>query len=342
MTRPTASSGSDELLARAVEPLRPEGRPLYAGLRSQPTAGLDARRRCGAWPTCCASTAATPHRRLRSPPASTPPRSACSASCGGGWPMRSYSRTRAWTDAQFDAATERLQSRGVLEPTARSPTHGRDVREEIEQVDRPPDGRARSPRSATTPTSCSPCSSRGARRSARSSATSSGRTTCRAGRPLTGGASSADAGGVAFCGDGARSLAGADRRCADPSSSPRSPGGTTPVTPRPTASATSSSRGTRRRSPRSTRRSSPTSPPCDRTCASTPTAGATIVWPTVGLWSASTPGGDVILVLGPEPALRWKLFVEQIVGVAGGDGRVDAAHARRAARRRARTPATCG
>jgi proteasome assembly chaperone (PAC2) family protein len=41
-----------------------------------------------------------------------------------------------------------------------------------------------------------------------------------------------------------------------------------------------------------------------------------IVWPTVGMWSASTPGGDVILVLGPEPALRWQLFVEQIMGVA--------------------------
>ena len=42
----------------------------------------------------------------------------------------------------------------------------------------------------------------------------------------------------------------------------------------------------------------------------------TIVWPTVGIWSASTPGGDVILVLGPEPALRWRLFTEQIVGLA--------------------------
>jgi len=41
-----------------------------------------------------------------------------------------------------------------------------------------------------------------------------------------------------------------------------------------------------------------------------------IVWPTVGLWSASVPGGDVIIVLGPEPALRWRLFTEQIVGVA--------------------------
>lgn len=40
-----------------------------------------------------------------------------------------------------------------------------------------------------------------------------------------------------------------------------------------------------------------------------------IVWPTVGLWSASTPGGDVILMLGPEPALRWRLFTDQIVGI---------------------------
>lgn len=41
-----------------------------------------------------------------------------------------------------------------------------------------------------------------------------------------------------------------------------------------------------------------------------------IVWPTVGVWSASLPGTDVVLVLGPEPALRWRLFSEQIVGIA--------------------------
>ncbi len=40
-----------------------------------------------------------------------------------------------------------------------------------------------------------------------------------------------------------------------------------------------------------------------------------IVWPTVGVWSASLPGGDVILLLGPEPALRWRLFTEQVVGI---------------------------
>jgi proteasome assembly chaperone (PAC2) family protein len=41
-----------------------------------------------------------------------------------------------------------------------------------------------------------------------------------------------------------------------------------------------------------------------------------IVWPTVGVWSASLPGTDVILVLGPEPALRWRLFSEQVTGIA--------------------------
>ncbi|MDO8362263.1 MAG: PAC2 family protein [Actinomycetota bacterium] len=45
-------------------------------------------------------------------------------------------------------------------------------------------------------------------------------------------------------------------------------------------------------------------------------AKRSIVWPTVGIWSASTPGGDVILVLGPEPALRWRLFTQQVIGVA--------------------------
>jgi hypothetical protein len=40
-----------------------------------------------------------------------------------------------------------------------------------------------------------------------------------------------------------------------------------------------------------------------------------IVWPTVGAWSASTPGGDVILLLGPEPAMQWRLFGEQVLGI---------------------------
>lgn len=41
-----------------------------------------------------------------------------------------------------------------------------------------------------------------------------------------------------------------------------------------------------------------------------------IVWPAIGVWAASLPGTDVVLLLGPEPALRWRLFSEQITGLA--------------------------
>jgi hypothetical protein len=41
-----------------------------------------------------------------------------------------------------------------------------------------------------------------------------------------------------------------------------------------------------------------------------------IVWPTVGVWAASLPGTDVVLVLGPEPSLRWRTFCEQLTGIA--------------------------
>lgn len=46
--------------------------------------------------------------------------------------------------------------------------------------------------------------------------------------------------------------------------------------------------------------------------------GATreIVWPQVAVWAASTPGSDVLLVLGPEPNFRWRTFCEQIVELA--------------------------
>lgn len=41
-----------------------------------------------------------------------------------------------------------------------------------------------------------------------------------------------------------------------------------------------------------------------------------IVWPTVGVWAANLPGADALLILGPEPALRWRLFCDQLVGIA--------------------------
>jgi proteasome assembly chaperone (PAC2) family protein len=41
-----------------------------------------------------------------------------------------------------------------------------------------------------------------------------------------------------------------------------------------------------------------------------------IVWPANELWAASTPGGDVLLLLGTEPQLRWRTFCRQITAIA--------------------------
>ncbi|MBI5087453.1 MAG: hypothetical protein HZB15_00895, partial [Actinobacteria bacterium] len=48
-----------------------------------------------------------------------------------GLPMRSYSRTRAWTEAQFDAAHERLRSRGLVDDVGFTEA-GRAAREAVE------------------------------------------------------------------------------------------------------------------------------------------------------------------------------------------------------------------
>ncbi len=41
-----------------------------------------------------------------------------------------------------------------------------------------------------------------------------------------------------------------------------------------------------------------------------------IVWPPNELWAASTPGADVLLLLGTEPQLKWRTFCRQITAVA--------------------------
>ncbi len=119
-----------ELLARAVEPLRPEGRPLYAGVRSlrMPESSLGAVWRMGdmlreyrgdshttAWVS--AGFDATEIGLL--------------SELYWGLPMRSYSRTRAWTDDQFDAAQQRLRARGLIDDNGFTEA-GRATREDIE------------------------------------------------------------------------------------------------------------------------------------------------------------------------------------------------------------------
>jgi hypothetical protein len=127
---PAGAERAAELLARAVEPLRPEGRPLFAGTLAQamPDTALGRVWRLGdmlreyrgdshtaAW--ISADLDATEIGLL--------------SELYWGLPMRSYSRTRAWTDAQFDAAHERLQQRGLVDATGFTDA-GRALREQVE------------------------------------------------------------------------------------------------------------------------------------------------------------------------------------------------------------------
>ena len=120
----------NELLEKAVEPLRPEGRALYSGLRSQklPDSPVGAMWRrgdmlreyrgdshIGSW--ISAGFTATEIGLL--------------TELYWGLPMRSYSRTRAWTDEQFDAATESLEGRGLI-ADGKLTDRGREARELIE------------------------------------------------------------------------------------------------------------------------------------------------------------------------------------------------------------------
>lgn len=127
---PEGADRAHELLARACEPLRPEGRPLFAGASAQamPPTHLGAAWRLGdmlreyrgdshtaAW--IGAGIDATEIGLL--------------SELYWGLPMRSYSRTRAWTDAQFDAAHERLKARGLVDDVGFTAA-GRDLREAVE------------------------------------------------------------------------------------------------------------------------------------------------------------------------------------------------------------------
>jgi hypothetical protein len=119
-----------ELLQRATAPLEPFGRALFAGTLSQPLPGeplgdlfrLGDRLRefrgdshIAAW--VAAGFDATEIGLLTEP--------------YWGVPSRTYVRTRAWSDAQLDAADERLRAAGLMDDGGFTAA-GRERREEIE------------------------------------------------------------------------------------------------------------------------------------------------------------------------------------------------------------------
>jgi hypothetical protein len=121
-----------DLLRRAVEPLRPEGKPLFAGLRSLGLPGV---------PLGDMWRLADTLREYRGDAHIAAWTSAGLNATEVGlltelyWrmPLRTYIRTRAWSDDDLDGAEERLVARGLLSDGALTP-EGRALRERVEVV----------------------------------------------------------------------------------------------------------------------------------------------------------------------------------------------------------------
>jgi hypothetical protein len=129
---PEGTERAGELLARAAAPLRPEGRPLYAGVRSldEPTGPL-----ARAWylADLLREYRGDSHTLAWVAAGFDATEIGLLTELYWGLPMRSYVRTRAWSDADLDAATERLEARGLVADGALTPA-GRDAREQVERT----------------------------------------------------------------------------------------------------------------------------------------------------------------------------------------------------------------
>jgi hypothetical protein len=122
----------NELLALAVATLRPEGRPLFAGLLSQamPDTPLGEMWRRG---DMLREFRGDSHTAAWISAGFDATEIGLMSELYWGLPMRSYSRTRAWTDSQFDAAHARLAARGLVDDTGFTDA-GRAAREQVEIV----------------------------------------------------------------------------------------------------------------------------------------------------------------------------------------------------------------
>lgn len=127
---PDGASTARDLLQRAIEPLRPEGRPLYSGLRSLsiPASLVGEVWRLGDM-----------LREFRGDSHTAAWISAGFDACEIGvvselyWglPIKSYSRSRGWTEDDYATALERLERDGLVSDGALTP-RGREAREAVE------------------------------------------------------------------------------------------------------------------------------------------------------------------------------------------------------------------
>jgi hypothetical protein len=127
---PEGLNRATELLAGAVAPLRPEGRPLFAGLRSL---GLPGDPMGDMWrlADCLREYRGDAHTAAWTSAGFDATEIGLLTELYWGLPPRTYVRTRAWSDGQLDAAEERLVERGLLADGTLT-VEGRSQREAIE------------------------------------------------------------------------------------------------------------------------------------------------------------------------------------------------------------------
>jgi hypothetical protein len=130
--RPAGLDRACELLARAVEPLRPGGRPLFAGLASL---GLPGEPLADAWRLAdmLREYRGDSHTSAWTAAGFDATEIGLLTELYWGVPPRSYIRTRAWSDAELDAAESRLADGGLVADAALTPA-GRAEREAIERA----------------------------------------------------------------------------------------------------------------------------------------------------------------------------------------------------------------
>jgi hypothetical protein len=119
-----------ELLSVAVGPLRPEGRPLFAGLLSL---GLPGEPLADAWRLAdlLREYRGDAHTAAWTSAGFDATEIGLLSELYWGLPTKSYVRTRAWSDTQLDAATGRLVDRGLMADSALTQA-GREAREAVE------------------------------------------------------------------------------------------------------------------------------------------------------------------------------------------------------------------
>ena len=131
-SKPDGIERANELATRATDPLRMEGKPLFAGLRSLPVPGADE-------PLALLFRLTDLLREYRGDAhiAAWTDAGVDGLEIGlltelwWGLPARSYQKSRQWSDEEMDAAEARLHDRGLFDADGIT-SEGRQVRESIE------------------------------------------------------------------------------------------------------------------------------------------------------------------------------------------------------------------